>query len=99
MNRYGCDHKTTSTVTEWDDLLGGEVTRPDYTNWWGQGSCEYGNCTELLCPACGRNQGGWGPVDCPCQDWRPREQRAAVGPNHVKPSALRHGRRPHRRRT
>jgi hypothetical protein len=99
MARRHCAHKPTA-VTQIDDLHGGEFTGPDYEHWWLQAPCEYGRCTELLCPVCGGAQGGWGPLECPCQDWRPRrDQRAAVGPCPVKPSVLNRTRRRHRRRT
>lgn len=37
--------------------------------WHVEQPCRYGNCMELLCPVCGCYRGGWGPVDCPCEDW------------------------------
>ena len=29
-------------------------------------SCNFRNCTNSVCPGCGRIDGGFGPVGCPC---------------------------------
>lgn len=94
--RRGCTHEPTQLVTKWDALSGEMVTDPDYGNWWVRGVCEYGHCVELNCPVCGCNQGGWGPVYCPCEDWKPyRAMRRQPRPTPVKPSVRRF--RPSRR--
>lgn len=95
--RRGCKHEPTETVTMRDVLLGEMMTVPDYTSWWARGTCEYGHCVELNCPVCGCNKGGWGPVACPCEDWKPwPDMRRQPRPTPVKPSAARF--RPSRRR-
>lgn len=89
--RRGCRHKPATIVTQYDDILEMEITGPEYRNWWARGVCEYGNCTELNCPECGCNQGGWGPVACPCEDWKPwRAMRSQPVHAAVKPSVARH---------
>lgn len=35
-----------------------------------QQPCPEGNCTDLVDPKTGHLEGGWGPVDCPCDDTR-----------------------------
>jgi hypothetical protein len=37
-----------------------------------QQPCSEGNCVELIDPKTGENTGGWGPVECPCQDTETR---------------------------
>ena len=61
------------------------------SEWWVTGTCEYGNCVEFCCPVCGCNSGGgWGPVDCPCEDWIGyHAMRKAVAHAAVKPSLRR----------
>jgi len=100
MGARGCKHKPARIVTRYSVLGDVEVTGPDYRNWWRtDGVCEYGNCTELLCPVCGCGQGGWGPMECPCEDWIGyHDMRREPVPAAVKPSAARPGRRIHRRR-
>lgn len=39
-----------------DGLHSTDVTEP----------CSFGNCTNTVCPGCGRISGGWGWIDCPC---------------------------------
>lgn len=95
--RRGCAHKPTTITSKYIDWLDEEITGPDYTSWWAKGQCEYGNCMELLCPVCGCVQGGWGPVDCPCEDHIPwPDMRHHPVHAAVKPSAARY--RPSRRR-
>jgi len=93
--RRGCKHEPTTIITTCDSVFG-ELTGPDYGNWWAHGVCEYRHCHELNCPVCGCSKGGWGPVGCPCQDWVPWHAMRAQ-PMHaaVKPSARRY--RPSRR--
>lgn len=88
--RRGCTHRPPAIKTEYIEFLGKDVTGPDYASWWTLGECEYGNCGELLCPECGCVQGGWGPVECPCEDWIPwRDMRRSVSHAAVKPSIRR----------
>jgi hypothetical protein len=88
--RRGCNHRPEAT-TIITDFNGEEIAGPDYGNWWVKGTCEYGYCMELNCPVCGCNQGGWGPVGCPCEDWIPwPDMRHQPRPTPVKRSAARY---------
>lgn len=75
---------------------------PDYDGWYVETTCEWGNCVELRCPVCGRMRMGWGPMDCPCDDWRVcpgmrRRRPVAVKPSdHRRPSKRMAGRRKRR---
>lgn len=92
MGRH-CRHLPTATRIY---PFAGGFEGPDFTGWYVKGVCEYGTCVELNCPVCGCNLGGWGPIDCPCEDmigYHAMRQKAHVP---IKPSVA--GRRPSRRR-
>lgn len=74
-----CRHEPTKTRVYDPGILGSIIGRPvkpftgpDYDGWFVSGrfggTCEFGNCTEVYCPVCGCNKGGWGPMSCPCDD-------------------------------
>lgn len=44
---------------------------PDYTGWYVEGICPYGQCRELRCPVCRCVRMGWGVIGCPCTDDSP----------------------------
>lgn len=85
MSYRCCKHKPTGRKMY--DLAGMSFEGTDYTDWWIHGVCEYGNCVNLDCPVCGCNSGGgWGPIDCPCDDTVPYYDMRQQTPVAVKPS-------------
>lgn len=63
------------------------ITVHDTKGWVVRSVCEYGRCTELVCPVCGCNGwGGWGDIDCPCDDTVPFHGERRRQPVARKPS-------------
>lgn len=93
-----CRHEAPAHMLEPVEVMGGGGDVYRHRNgkpillpkpeWWIQGTCEYGNCVEFCCPVCRCNSGGgFGPVDCPCQNWIGyHDMRKAPVPVAVKPS-------------
>lgn len=101
MSRH-CKHVSgiSKRIALWDDS-GDTVIVHD---WWGDGyavdgTCEYGNCVESNCPVCGCNKyGGWGPVECPCDDTVGYHEMRRKPKVAVKPSLRTNGVRRRRSR-
>lgn len=58
--------------------------------------CVWGNCEEHYCHGCGRYQGGFGPVECPCDPERGHCTKSEA-PKVPSPYRRSQGRRRHRR--
>lgn len=80
-----CRHQPSTTRVL--DTPWGALVVPDTRDWYVDGGlCEYRRCVEFDCPVCGCMRGGWGPMDCPCDDlhgYREMRRKRAVA---VKPS-------------
>lgn len=98
-----CRHRSPKTRllgvhnTHW--WTGPPVEAEDIVGWARHGRCEYGRCFELQCPICGANKyGGWGDIDCPCDDRVPNHEERRRAKVAVKPSLGTNGKRRRRRR-
>ena len=75
------------------------VKSEDWVDWVADGTCEFGNCLEFVCPVCGCNKyGGMGPIECPCDDTVPNHEERIKPKVAVKPSLRTNGARRRRRR-
>lgn len=83
--------------THW--WTGPPVETEDWQDWVVDGRCEYGRCVEWNCPICGCNRyGGYGPVDCPCDDGIGYHDMRRKPKVPIKPSVHRNGAKQQARR-
>lgn len=101
VSRQQCKHEPAQiyeVFADWYDPPESLGWRPDTRDWYVDGTCEFGHCLTLNCPVCGANSGGgFGPVNCPCDDTvayyaMRRKPRVAVKPSVANklPSNRRH---------